>query len=65
MSPILIVLLNIIVESLILNQDPIGNLKSIGFFILLVFNFDQVGTNSVMTHVLVLSVKVRSSDRLK
>ena len=26
--------------------------------------FDQVGTNSVMTHVMVLSAKVRRNERL-
>jgi hypothetical protein len=28
-------------------------------------NFDQAGINNVMTHVMVLSVKVRRSERLR
>jgi hypothetical protein len=28
------------------------------------FNFDQAGINSAMTHVLVLSAKVRRNERL-
>ena len=35
-----------------------------GFSIRLGLNFDQVITNSVMTHVMVLGVKVRRIERL-
>ena len=53
----------IIVEAPIPNHDPIGNLQGTRMSSLLGLNFDQVKINSAMTHVLVLSVKVRKNER--
>ena len=44
------------------NQDPIGNLYGIVISIKLGFTFDHAGTNNVMTHVLVWSVKARWNE---
>jgi hypothetical protein len=43
-----------IVVALILDQDPIGNPGDTGPSIKLGLNFNQVKTNSAMTHLLVL-----------
>ena len=55
-----------IVKAPIPNHGPIGNLKGTGILIRLGLNFDRMGLNfdhaginSAMTHVLVLSAKVR------
>ena len=55
----------LIVEVLIPNQDPIGNLQGTKLSTWLGLNFDQVGINSAMTHVMLLSVKVRRNERSK
>ena len=51
-----------VVEAPIPDQNPIANLYSSRIFIKLGLNFDQAKANNVMTHVLVLSVKVRRND---
>ena len=57
-------MLRSIVEAPIPDQDPIDNLQGIGTSIKLGLNFNQVRTNSAMTHLLVLSAKVRRNDLL-
>ena len=54
-----------LVEAPIPDQDSIHNLLSTVFSISLGLNLDQAGTNSAMTHVMVLSAKVRRSEWVK
>ena len=53
-----------IVEVPILDHDPVGNLHSTRILIRLGLSFDHAKTNSAMTHVLVLSAKVRRNEQL-
>ena len=54
----------IMVEVSIHDHAPIGNLQVTKILIKLRLNFDPVGTNSAMTHVMVLSAKVRRNEQL-
>ena len=54
-----------IVEEPIPNQGSINNLQGTILLIRLGLNFDQVVTNSAMTHVLVLSAKMRRNEQLR
>ena len=55
---------NYIVEVPIPDKDPIGNVQGTGILIRLRLNFNQAGTNSAMTHILVLSAKMRRNEWL-
>ena len=46
-------------------RDAINNLHATRILIRLGLNFNQVGTNNVMTHVMVLSAKVKRNERFK
>jgi hypothetical protein len=54
-----------ITEEPIPNQGPIIDLQVIIISIKLGLNFEHAITNSAMTHVLVLSAKVKRSEQLK
>ena len=54
-----------IVEMPIPDHDPIGNLQSTIILFTWDLSFNQAGTNRTMTHVLVLSAKVKRNERLK
>ena len=56
---------NILVEAPVPDHGPIGNLEDTRIFIMLRLNFDHVGTNSVMTHIMVLSAKVKRIEQLQ
>ena len=47
--------LKLIVEAHVPDQDAIGKLLDTGISIRLGLDFDQAGTNSVMTHVVVFA----------
>ena len=54
-----------IVELPILDQDPSTIYRVMPISIHLGLDFDHVGTNNAMTHVMVLSAKVRRNERFK